>query len=178
MKKYRIAAGASAAVLALGLLTACGKQEEAPVVEETPVVQEDTLENVTPEITPEDEVIVEFPLEENVPEADAPVQEQTILVAELTELGEDGSMTILPYAPVDESLVIEDAAIVDFTAFTAGEESQPLELHEDDLFRLVQEGELTEADASALTVGSMLVITTDESGVQNIVIHQPVQEEA
>ena len=86
MKKYRIAAGASAAVLALGLLTACGKQEEAPVVEETPVVQEDTLENVTPEITPEDEVIVEFPLEENVPEADAPVQEQTILVAELTEL--------------------------------------------------------------------------------------------
>ena len=95
-----------------------------------------------------------------------------------TELGEDGSMTILPYAPVDESLVIEDAAIVDFTAFTAGEESQPLELHEDDLFRLVQEGELTEADASALTVGSMLVITTDESGVQNIVIHQPVQEEA
>ena len=178
MKKYRIAAGASAAVLALGLLTACGKKEEAPVVEETPTVQEDTLEAVTPESVPEEETIVEFPLEETEPETEAPAQEQTLLVAELTEIAEDGSLTILPYEAEDESLSIEDAANRDFSAFIAGEEAQPLELAEDALFLLAKDGELTDADASALTIGSMLIIGTDEAGVQTIVIHTPVEEAA
>lgn len=188
MKKYRIIAGASAAVLVLGLMTACGaKQEE--VVEKEPVIPEDALEEVTPEVVPEEDLVVEFPLEDGEtendedpeapvedPEAELPAENRTILVAELTEIAEDGSMTILPYAPVDEELSIEDYANVDFSAFAAGEESEPLTLSDGVLFQVALDGELTDADESALTLGSMLVIVTDEDGTQTIVIYNPVAE--
>ena len=177
MKKYRIIAGASAAVLALGLLTACGARQEE-VVEKEPVVQEENLEAVTPE----EEPIVEFPLEdgeaEEAPaeetEAELPAESQRILVAELTEIAEDGAMTIQPYGQIGEGaeIIIEDAANVDFSAFEAGEETEALILAEDAVFQLAQDGELTDADQTALIVGSMLVITTDESGLQTVVIYQ------
>ena len=188
MKKYRIIAGASAAVLVLGLMTACGaKQEE--VVEKEPVIPEDALEEVTPEVVPEEDLVVEFPLEDGEtendedpeapvedPEAELPAENRTILVAELTEIAEDGSMTILPYAPVDEELSIEDYANVDFSAFAAGEESETLTLSDGVLFQVALDGELTDADESALTLGSMLVIVTDDDGSQTIVIYNPVAE--
>lgn len=188
MKKYRIIAGASAAVLVLGLMTACGaKQEE--VVEKEPVIPEDALEEVTPEVVPEEDLVVEFPLEDGEtendedpeapvedPEAELPAENRTILVAELTEIAEDGSMTILPYAPVDEELPIEDYANVDFSAFAAGEESETLTLSDGVLFQVALDGELTDADESALTLGSMLVIVTDDDGSQTIVIYNPVAE--
>ena len=188
MKKYRIIAGASAAVLVLGLMTACGaKQEE--VVEKEPVIPEDALEEVTPEVVPEEDLVVEFPLEDGEtendedpeapvedPEAELPAESRTILVAELTEIAEDGSMTILPYAPVDEELSIEDYANVDFSAFAAGEESETLTLSDGVLFQVALDGELTDADESALTLGSMLVIVTDDDGSQTIVIYNPVAE--
>lgn len=188
MKKYRIIAGASAAVLVLGLMTACGaKQEE--VVEKEPVIPEDALEEVTPEVVPEEDLVVEFPLEDGEtendedpeapvedPEAELPAENRTILVAGLTEIAEDGSMTILPYAPVDEELSIEDFANVDFSAFAAGEESEILTLSDGVLFQVALDGELTDADESALTLGSMLVIVTDEDGTQTIVIYNPVAE--
>jgi len=188
MKTYRIIAGASAAVLAMGLLTACSPKQE-PVVEEEPIVQEEILEEVTPEASPEEDIIVEFPLEEGEaeteepvedPEAELPPENQSILVAELTEIAEDGSMTILPYAPVDESteLVIEDYANVDFSAFLAGGEAEVLVLSGDVLFQTVIDGELSEADETALTVGSMIIITTNAEGVQTVMIYNPIADEA
>ena len=179
MKQYRIIAGASAAVLALGLQTACGSKQE-PVVEEEPVVQEEALEAVAPEAQPED-VIVEFPLEEVEPEAEEqeaelPEEAQPVLVAELMEIAEDGALIVLPYVSTDADMVISDYADVDLSAFEAGEETEELVLGENVLFQTELEGELTDADQSALEVGAMLVIVSEEDGAQTIVIHSPVEE--
>ena len=180
MKTYRIIAGASAAVLAMGLMTACSSKQE-PVVEEEPIVQEEIQQEVTPEVTPEEDVIVEFPLEEETAEEaeeEQSAEAMTVQVAEITEIADDGTMTILPYALADESaeLMIEDYANVDFSAFVAGEEAEALELSEDVLFQTVIDGELTDADESALMVGSMLIITTADDGSRSIVIYNPVAE--
>lgn len=178
MKMYRIAAGASAAVLVLGLMTACGKKQE-PVVEEEPIVQENTLEEAVP--APEETPVVEFPLEEQESsDAEEEVQpaEHTVRVAELTEIAEDGSMNVLPFMPVDETSVIEDYLHVDFETFAAGEQNETLELSENAVFHLIVDGEAVEADREALVVGAMLVIVTDAEGVQNVMIHTPAAEEA
>ena len=191
MKKYRIIAGASAAVLTLSLMTACGSKQEEPVQEEQPVVQEE-IQTEAPAVQPEVEVQEQKPAET---EQEAPTEEaedsdveselaapaqQTIEIAQLTEIAEDGAMTILPYAPADggEILAMEDYANVDFGAYVAAEETEALELADQVMFQLAQDGELSEVDESALTVGSMLVILTDADGVQTIVIHNPVAEEA
>jgi len=191
MKKYRIIAGASAAVLTLSLMTACGSKQEEPVQEEQPVVQEE-IQTEAPAVQPEVEIQEQEPAET---EQEAPTEEaedsnveselaapaqQTIEIAQLTEIAEDGAMTILPYAPADggEILAMEDYANVDFGAYVAAEETEALELADQVMFQLAQDGELSEADESALTVGSMLVIITDADGVQTIVIHNPVAEEA
>lgn len=183
-KKYAIIAGASALVLTLGLMTGCSQKKEE-VVEEEPIVEEETLVETAPEVEIEDEIVIEEPVEgenEEVvedPEAELPA-EQTILVAELTEIAEDGSMTILPYELADETAdaAIEDFANVDFSAYLAGEEGEALVLAEDAVFQLAQDGELVEADASSLTVGSMLIVITDAEGNQSIVIYNPVADEA
>jgi len=191
MKKYRIIAGASAAVLTLSLMTACGSKQEEPVQEEQPVVQEE-IQTEAPAVQPEVEIQEQEPAET---EQEAPTEEaedsnveselaapaqQTIEIAQLTEIAEDGAMTILPYAPADGGgiLAMEDYANVDFGAYVAAEETEALELADQVMFQLAQDGELSEADESALTVGSMLVIITDADGVQTIVIHNPVAEEA
>ena len=187
MKMYRILAGASAAALALGMLTACSKkQEEIP--EEEPIVQEETLEQVPSEEIPEEQPVVEFPLEEEndaseeeiVENSDEQLPEETmtVQVAELVEIAEDGSLIIVPYGPADETaeIVIEDYVNVDFTTFVAGEESQQLVLSEAVLFQMVQEGELVETDGENMLPGSMLIITTDAQGIQTVVIYHPTAE--
>ena len=179
MKKIQIIAGASAAVLALGVLTACGKKQEP--VEEMPVVQEETLEVVTPEIQVEEEPVQEFPLErveeeEVTEEPELTDETEARLVAEVTGIAEDGSVMIQPYVFVAETAE-EDSENVDFSAYTAEGEEEELILTDTAVFFTMQNGELMEADETALTVGSMLVIT-DNEGVQNIVIHAPAAEEA
>ena len=187
MKMYRILAGASAAALALGMLTACSKkQEEVP--KEEPIIQEETLEQVPTEEIPNERPVVEFPLEEensaSEEETDENSNEQlsentlTVQVAELVEFAEDGSLMIMPYGPADETadIVIEDYANVDFSSFIAGEESQQMVLSENVLFRMVQEGELVETDEETMLPGSMLIITTDAEGLQTVVIYHPAAE--
>ena len=107
-----------------------------------------------------------------------PAEALTIQVAELTEIAEDGSLMALPYTLADETAehIIEDYANVDFSDYVAGEEAEALVLSEDALFQIALDGELTDADETALLVGSMLIITTAEDGSQTIVIYNPVAE--
>ena len=110
-------------------------------------------------------------------DADAVPAEQTVLVAELTELAEDGSMHVVPFELADETAdaAIEDYANVDFSGYVAQEQVQELTLAEDAVFFLADNGELVEADAETLAVGCMLIVVTENNGVQFVVIYAPAE---
>ena len=183
-KKYAILAGVSAFALCFGLLTGCGKKNEEPQ-EEPEIIQEETQA--------EHEIVDDAIVEENVQDgeempaqdgeqesedADAAVPaEQTVLVAELTELAEDGSMHVVPFELADETAdaAIEDYANVDFSGYVAQEQVQELALAEDAVFFLADNGELVEADAETLAVGCMLIVVTENNGVQFVVIYAPAE---
>ena len=182
-KKYAILAGVSAFALCFGLLTGCGKKNEEPQ-EEPEIIQEET--QAEHEIV--DDAIVEETVQdgEEMPaqdgereseDADAVPAEQTVLVAELTELAEDGSMHVVPFELADETAdaAIEDYANVDFSGYVAQEQVQELTLAEDAVFFLADNGELVEADAETLAVGCMLIVVTENNGVQFVVIYAPAE---
>lgn len=188
MKKIRVFAGVTALVLALGLLAACGQKQEEQVEEEPaqetvetgPVEDERTEDPIEEEPTEEDASIED---EEPVGDAD-PTEDETgetgsIQVAELTEVNEDGTMTVTLYeGEEDTESLIGEYTDVDFTPFTATEQTQPLELTVDMTLYVVRDGLLEEADISALVEGSMLLLITADDGTQLIVIYEPVAESA
>lgn len=195
MKKMRLMAGVTALVLALGLLTACGQQEDK-VEEETPVQEEQTEQTIQDDLTEEVlEPVEEDPVEEEeMPEEDSETEEpetesededaeeeaeeaaeRTVSVAELTEISEDGTMTVTLYAgSEDTESLIEDYTDVDFALFEATEQTQLLELHEDMLIYLVRDGLLEETYSTSLTEGCMLLMITEADGTEALVIYDSV----
>lgn len=102
--------------------------------------------------------------------------ESTCIVAEVTSVNTDGSLTLLEYV-APEDLAMEDYEAVDLTQFTPGETTSEYEIPDDSLIYLAENGELTELNADQIAVGDMLVIDTDDSGVTNILVYPPETEE-
>ena len=182
-KKYAILAGVSAFALCFGLLTGCGKKNEEPQ-EEPEIIQEETQaeheivdDAIVEETVQDGEEMPAQDGEQESEDADAVPAEQTVLVAELTELAEDGSMHVVPFELADETAdaAIEDYANVDFSGYVAQEQVQELTLAEDAVFFLADNGELVEADAETLAVGCMLIVVTENNGVQFVVIYAPAE---
>ena len=182
-KKYAILAGVSAFALCFGLLTGCGKKNEEPQ-EEPEIIQEETQaeheivdDAIVEETVQDGEEMPAQDDEQESEDADAVPAEQTVLVAELTELAEDGSMHVVPFELADETAdaAIEDYANVDFSGYVAQEQVQELTLAEDAVFFLADNGELVEADAERLAVGCMLIVVTENNGVQFVVIYAPAE---
>ena len=97
----------------------------------------------------------------------------TYVVAEVTAVNEDGSLSLLNYVSTEDALeyTIEDYAVVDFTQFSSDETTSEYVIPDDSIVYLVENGELTELTADYIIAGDMLVIYTDEFGVTNIIVY-------
>ena len=106
----------------------------------------------------------------------------TYIVAEVTAVNEDGSLTLLNYVSIEDALeyTIEDYFAADLTQFAPDETYSDYVIPDDAVIYLVEtaeDPELTEdgiADevtADYIIVGDMLVIYTDDTGVTNIVVY-------
>lgn len=101
--------------------------------------------------------------------------ESTCIVAEVTAVNTDGSLTLLEYVAA-EDLALEDYTAVDLTQFTPGEITSEYRIPDDSLIYLAENGEMTELTADQIAVGDMLVIYTDDSAVTNILVYPPKAE--
>ena len=79
-------------------------------------------------------------------------------VAQVTAIGEDGSLELLIYSGSGN---ISDFAAVDFSAYTATEETESLTIPDTGVLSTAENGSLTAASLSDIAVGDMLVITQD-----------------
>lgn len=106
----------------------------------------------------------------------------TYVVAEVTAVNEDGSLTLLNYVSIEDALeyTIEDYFAADLTQFDSDGTYSDYTIPEDAIIYLVEtseDPELTEdgiADeitADYIIVSDMLVIYTDDFGVTNIVVY-------
>ena len=106
----------------------------------------------------------------------------TYIVAEVTAVNEDGSVTLLNYVSIEDAseYTIEDYFAADLTQFAPDETYSDYVIPDDAVIYLVETGEdpeLTEngiADeitADYIIVGDMLVIYTDDTGVTNVVVY-------
>ena len=106
----------------------------------------------------------------------------TYVVAEVTAVNEDGSLTLLNYVSIEDALeyTIEDYFAADLTQFDSDGTYSDYTIPEDAIIYLVEtseDPELTEdgiADeitADDIIVSDMLVIYTDDFGVTNIVVY-------
>ena len=106
----------------------------------------------------------------------------TYVVAEVTAVNEDGSLTLLNYVAIEDALeyTIEDYFAADLTQFDSDGTYSDYTIPEDAIIYLVEtseDPELTEdgiADeitADYIIVSDMLVIYTDDFGVTNIVVY-------
>lgn len=97
----------------------------------------------------------------------------TYTVAEVTAVNEDGSLTLLNYVSIEDSLeyIIDDYAAVDFTQFASDEITSEYVIPDGSMVYLAENGELTEYTADHIIAGDMLVIYTDDSDVTNIVVY-------
>ena len=106
----------------------------------------------------------------------------TYVVAEVTAVNEDGSLTLLNYVSIEDALeyTIEDYFAADLTQFDSDGTYSDYTIPDDAIIYLVEtseDPELTEdgiADeitADYIIVSDMLVIYTDDFGVTNIVVY-------
>ncbi len=79
-------------------------------------------------------------------------------VAQVTAIHEDGSLELLIYSGSGN---ISDFAAVDFSAYTATEETESLTIPDTGVLSTAENGSLTAASLSDIAVGDMLVITQD-----------------
>lgn len=106
----------------------------------------------------------------------------TYIIAEVTAVNEDGSLTLLNYVSIEDAMeyTIEDYFAADLTLFAPDETYSDYEIPADAVIYLIENSddpELTEngiADeitADYIIAGDMLVIYTDDYGVTNIVVY-------
>ena len=110
----------------------------------------------------------------------------TYVVAEVTAVNEDGSLSLLNYVSIEDAMeyTIEDYFAADLTQFASDGTYSDYAIPDDAIIYLVEtskDPELTEdgiADeitADYIIVGDMLVIYTDDAGTTNIVVY-PAEE--
>lgn len=106
----------------------------------------------------------------------------TYVVAEVTAVNEDGSLTLLNYVSIEDAMeyTIEDYFTVDLTQFTPDETYSDYEIPADAVIYLIEnsddpelaeDGIADEITADYIIAGDMLVIYTDDYGVTNIVVY-------
>lgn len=93
----------------------------------------------------------------------------TYVVAEVTAINDDGSLSLLNYVSTEDA--IEDYTAVDFTQFISDGTYSDYVIPDGSVVYLVEDSELTQLTADYIVVGDMLVIYTDEAGVTNLMIY-------
>lgn len=106
----------------------------------------------------------------------------TYIVAEVTAVNEDGSLTLLNYVSIEDAMeyTIEDYFAADLTQFasdgTYSDYVVPVDaviylIENSDDPELTEDGIADEITADYIIAGDMLVIYTDDYGVTNIVVY-------
>lgn len=182
-KHMKFTAVALALLLCLGLLSACsgtGEDEsattenvaETDTVTETeePVVDE-TDEPDEPEETDESDTT-----DDTTDETTDETVEDELTVAEVMAINEDGSYSLTLYTLTEGAEAPTDYAAIDMTLYEPGTETTEYTLPDDILIYTVEDGTLTEADASAIAEGDMLAFYTDETGAECIAVYNQTAE--
>ena len=113
---------------------------------------------------------------------------ETYIVAEVTAVNEDGSLTLLNYVSIEDAIeyTIEDYFAADLTQFDSDGSYSDYVVPEDAVIYLIEtsedpelteDGYVDEITSDYIIVGDMLVIYTDEYGVTNIVVY-PAEAES
>ena len=99
-------------------------------------------------------------------------------IAEVKALNDDGSLELTYYELSDDAADYEitDYASVELSNYTALDETVTCEIGNTTVVYEVTDGALTESTADDITVGDMLVIYTDTSGITNIAVYHTEQE--
>ena len=99
-------------------------------------------------------------------------------VAEVKALNDDGSLELAYYELSDDEADYEiaDYASVELSNYAALDETATYVIGDTAVVYEVIDGTLTEATADDITVGDMLVIYTDTSGITNIAVYHTEQE--
>lgn len=79
-------------------------------------------------------------------------------VGKVTAVNEDGTIEVTLYSGDAD---ISDYAAADISGYTATEETETLTIGEDVVVSTVTDGALTDADASAITEGAMVIFAKD-----------------
>ena len=142
-KKFRILAALMSLALCVGMLTACtntsgGNNSSADN-------NSNSGSNVNSDTSGSQDTSDESTLSINT-------------VAEVTAVNEDGSLELKIYSGSGN---ISDFAAVDFSAYTATEETESLTIPDTGVLSTAENGSLTAASLSDIAVGDMLVITQD-----------------
>lgn len=113
---------------------------------------------------------------------------ETYIVAEVTAVNEDGSLTLLNYVSIEDAIeyTIEDYFAADLTQFDSDGSYSDYVVPKDAVIYLIEtsedpelteDGYVDEITSDYIIVGDMLVIYTDEYGVTNIVVY-PAEAES
>ena len=161
-KKFRILAALMSLALCVGMLTACtntsgGNNSSADN-------NSNSGSNVNSDTSGSQDTSDESTLSINT-------------VAEVTAVNEDGSLELKIYSGSGN---IADFAAVDFSAYTATEETETMTIPSDDVVFSADSGALTAAARSDIAVGDMLVISQDidTDEIQQVVRYAAVADDA
>lgn len=179
-KHMKFTAVALALLLCLGLLSACsgtGEDESATTenVEETDTVTE-TEEPVVDETDEPEETDESDTTDDTADETTDETVEDELTVAEVMAINEDGSYSLTLYTLTEGAEAPTDYAAIDMTLYEPGTETTEYTLPDDILIYTVEDGTLTEADASAIAEGDMLAFYTDETGAECIAVYNQTAE--
>ena len=139
-KKFRILAALMSLALCFGLLTACGSNNNSTGNNSggsTVTDNDNTQNNNTEDSGTEEDLSVNT-------------------VAQVTAIHEDGSLELKIYSGSGE---ISDFAAVDFSGYTATEETETLTISDESVLFTAENGALNAASLSDIAVGDMLVLT-------------------
>lgn len=175
MKKHmKFVALSMALILCLGLLSACSSGDDGAAATDEVTETEEPVE--TSEVTETEEPVETDAAEETDP-GDGATDEDTLQIAEVTAIAEDGTLSMTLYTLIEGAEEPSDYADIDMSVFEAGTETAEYLPDETVQIYVASDGTLTEATAADIAVGDMLAFYKTEDGTDAIAIYHPVTAE-